>query len=71
MPPRRPLLGETKVASRLPLFALEIFLANRIDGLNYRQIADQRGISINLVRHHMLKAIRRIARHREDRFYRS
>ena len=34
----------------------EIFLAHRVDGLTYREIADQQGLSISTVEKHVAKA---------------
>jgi RNA polymerase sigma factor (sigma-70 family) len=42
---------------RLPEKTREIFLAHRLDGLSYTEIARQRGISINAVERHVAKAM--------------
>jgi RNA polymerase sigma-70 factor (ECF subfamily) len=41
----------------LPPRCRKVFLLNRFDGLNYREIADQLRISTSMVEKHMMKAI--------------
>ena len=40
----------------------DIFILNRLEGLKYREIADQYGISISAVEKHMIKALARLSK---------
>lgn len=46
----------------LPSKTREIFIAHRVHGLSYQQIADITGLSIRGVQRHMVRAICRIDR---------
>ena len=43
--------------ARLPEKTRTIFLAHRIDGLGYQEIADQHGVSVSAVAKHVAKAL--------------
>ena len=47
----------------LPHTTREVFLAHRIDGFSYGDIADRTGLSVHQVRRHMAKAILQLARY--------
>jgi RNA polymerase sigma-70 factor (ECF subfamily) len=49
----------------LPIRTREIFLAHRLDGYSYAQIAARTGLSVKTVEKHMSRAIAGLARHRE------
>lgn len=49
-------LGEMSEKTR------DIFILNRLEGLKYREIADQYGISISAVEKHMIKALARLSK---------
>lgn len=51
------------VVAALDVRTREIFLAHRIDGLSYREIAAKTGPSVKTVEKHMSRAIASIARH--------
>jgi len=46
----------------LPPKTREIFIAHRVHGLSYQQIADRTGISVRRVKRHMVRALCRIDR---------
>jgi RNA polymerase sigma-70 factor (ECF subfamily) len=54
-----------QVLLALPVRTREIFLANRLDGYSYAQIAARTGLSVKTVEKHMSRAIAGLARHRE------
>lgn len=50
---------------RLPVRTREIFLAHRLDGYSYADIAARTGLSIKTVEKHMTRAIAHLGRHAE------
>jgi RNA polymerase sigma factor (sigma-70 family) len=46
----------------LPSKTREIFIAHRVHGLSYQQIADRTGISVRRVKRHMVRALCQIDR---------
>lgn len=65
-------LGRERVArltyclGRLPAKNRDILLAHRLDGLTYREIADQHGLSISTVEKHIAKATLQLITWMED-----
>lgn len=53
------------IVMRLPVRTREIFLAHRIDGYSYTEIAARTGLSVKTVEKHMSRAIGYVARHLE------
>ena len=47
----------------LPRTTREIFLAHRLDGYSYAEIADITGLSVEKVRRHMAKALYQLSRY--------
>jgi RNA polymerase sigma-70 factor (ECF subfamily) len=47
-------------ARNLPKLQLQIFLAHRLDGMPYEEIARRTGLSVRRVERHMAKAIYKI-----------
>jgi len=52
-----------KAVARLPRLQREIFLAQRLDGLSYEQIAARTGLTVMRVERHMARALCKIDRH--------
>lgn len=46
-----------KAVARLPRTTREIFLAHRLDGMSYPEIAGRTGLSIREIERHMAKAM--------------
>lgn len=42
---------------RVPRRTREVFLAHRLDGMSYREIAERTGLSVREVERHMMRAI--------------
>lgn len=65
--PEATLLARERVArleaglARLSARTLEIFLAHRVEGLTYKAIAEQKGLSVTAVEWHVAKAVLHIA----------
>lgn len=53
-----------RILLELPDATLDIFIANRVHGMRYRDIAKERRVPLWVVRRHMLRAIRHIDRRR-------
>lgn len=51
------------VVTRLPVRTREIFLAHRIDGFTYGEIAARTGLSVKTIEKHMSRAIAHVTRH--------
>jgi len=51
-----------QAVSNLPRIQREIFLAHRLDGLSYDEIARRTGLTVGRVERHMARALRRIDR---------
>lgn len=51
-----------QVMLKLPRPTREIFLAHRVDGMSYREIADCTGLTVRQVECHMARAIDRLCR---------
>lgn len=49
-----------RAMSKLPPTTRNIFLAHRLDGLSYQQIAERTGLSVGDVERHMSKALHRL-----------
>ena len=55
-----------QAVGRLPLITRETFLARRVDGLSYAEIAKLTGLSERQVERHMARAICRLVRLVDD-----
>lgn len=55
-----------RAMSKLPRSTREIFLAKRLDGMSYQEIADRTGLTIRQVERHMARALCRLCRELED-----
>ena len=55
-----------QAVGRLPLMTREIFLARRVDGLSYAEIAELTGLSERQVERQMARAIARLVRLVDD-----
>ena len=51
---------------KLPRSTREIFLAKRLDGMSYQEIADRTGLTVRQVERHMARALCRLCRELED-----
>ena len=51
---------------KLPRSTRDIFLAHRLDGMSYQEIADRSGLTVRQVERHMAKAIYRLCRELDD-----
>lgn len=51
---------------KLPRSTREIFLAHRLDGMSYREIANRTGLTVRQVERHMAKALYRVCRELDD-----
>lgn len=67
-PPIDPdMLGRFEAAlGGMPPNRRQIFLAKRLDGMSYREIADVTGLTVCQVERHMAKALAAIATHTES-----
>lgn len=50
-----------EAVSRLPEPCRRVFMMSRFDGLQYNEIAEELGISVNTVKYHMKKALQRLS----------
>lgn len=58
-----------KLLNNLPPKTREVFIANRMKGLSYNQIAEQQAISTKAVEYHISKALRLLRKNLKDYIY--
>jgi DNA-directed RNA polymerase specialized sigma24 family protein len=67
-PPIDPdMLGTFEAAlGSMPRKRRQIFIAKRLDGMSYREIADVTGLTVRQIERHMAKALAAIVKHTES-----